>query len=185
MTWNVLLPVKPRGQRKTRLAAHYDAAARDTLVERMLDHVVTILRQRGDITRIVVLSRDRPAPGSDWIEDRGAGLNRELEVAAAALPGADLLVMLPDLPLLVGSDVDALLAAARKTGAAIAPDRHGRGTNAIALTRKRTRTFLFGEDSRTAFSRAYADACLVCTAGLAQDCDHFQDVDAIKAATAL
>ena len=68
--------------------------------------------------------------------------------AWAMLGGANgLLTVLPDLPLLSGDDVRALLAAATCEGAVIAPDRHGLGTNALLLAPPDAIPPSFGIDS--------------------------------------
>jgi 2-phospho-L-lactate guanylyltransferase len=57
------------------------------------------------------------------------------------------LIIHADLPFLNLDDVEALIAGATSTGVAIAPDRHGLGTNAIALMRGVNFDSQFGVES--------------------------------------
>src|SRR3546814_20566370 len=87
-----------------------------------------------------------------------------------------------DLPLLVPEEIDALIQAAGG-GCALAPDRHGSGTNAIALMAAAPFEFAFGENSlalhRTTSGRR---AAIVRRLGLSLDVDTPDDLDAAIAA---
>ncbi|MGH8328455.1 MAG: 2-phospho-L-lactate guanylyltransferase, partial [Steroidobacteraceae bacterium] len=77
-------------------------------------------------------------------------LNEALTAAAleARQRGAERLVLVhADLPLLEPEEVTALIEASKASGLAIAPDRHGRGTNALCLTWPPAVRFEFGPDS--------------------------------------
>lgn len=174
--WTAIVPLKAVG-RKTRLAPGVAALDRDRLAEAMLERVLTALRASRGVGRIVVLSPDRPAAADiGWAPDHGRGLNAELQ---AADPGGALLVIHADLPLVTAEDVDALLAAAQAGGGAIAPDRHGLGTNALALADGFRLRLAFGVGSFAAHRAQAPDALTAVTRpGLALDVDTMDDLDA-------
>jgi 2-phospho-L-lactate guanylyltransferase len=121
---------------------------------------------------VLVLSQARPAHWAGaWRADSGLGLNAELQAARAEI-AEPMLVLHSDLPLLRSADVLQLIEAAETAGLAIAPDRHGSGTNALALADKRPFAFAFGPDSyrrhRAQISSAWR---LVPAPGLAIDID--------------
>jgi 2-phospho-L-lactate guanylyltransferase len=147
MSWTAVVPFKPAGERKTRLAEILSAEQRESLAEQLFAHVLAILGGVPRIASIVVLAQIRPADwAGSWRADTGLGLNAELQTARGEIAGP-MLVLHSDLPLLQGGDVLRLIDAAESAGLAIAPDRHGNGTNAIALADKRPFAFAFGPDS--------------------------------------
>ena len=146
--WNAIVPWKTAGQRKTRLAPTLSPPERDRLAQALFDHVIGVLDACPGIGRIGILSETRPntplgRADRDWLPDGGLGLNAELQ--ALQIAGARLVIH-ADLPLVTPEDVEALLSAARG-GAAIAPDRHGSGVNALALEAGVSMEFQFGPDS--------------------------------------
>jgi 2-phospho-L-lactate guanylyltransferase len=175
MTWTALLPLKAAGARKTRLSGVLSADQRDALTERLLAHVGDVLRASPAIARIILVA-PQPVAGwpDDWIADKGRGLNAELAATRAMLGAVPLMVLHADLSLLEAADV-AALAEAGAGGCAIAADRHGRGTNAIALMPGRAFRFAFGPGSLAAH-RKQAGAVLVERAGLALDIDTPEDL---------
>jgi 2-phospho-L-lactate guanylyltransferase len=177
VTWSALVPLKLGPERKSRLAARLSAAERAHLSDTMAAHVLATLKPC--VTRVEVLAPVRVGDWQ-WREDLGRGLNAELIAARAEIAGP-LLVVFADLPLLTSDDVRALLAAAERAGVAIAPDRAGEGTNAIALADARSFRFAFGEGS---FARHRAEAPgaeIVLRQGLALDVDTPGDLDAATA----
>lgn len=158
MGWTAIVPLKHGADRKSRLAARLSVAERIALSERMVRHVLAVLAALPDVTDIAVLS-PQPVPElpARWLEDKGRGLNEELTAARGALGDRGLVVLHADLPLVERDDISALIAAAEAFGAAIAPDRHGTGSNAVALTPGTPFVFAFGPGS---FRRHMADAQL-------------------------
>lgn len=147
MSWTAIVPFKPAGERKTRLADTLSAGQREALAEQLFDHVLAVLGEQPRISSVLVLSQVRPSHWSGaWRGDGGRGLNAELQAARADIAGP-ILVLHSDLPLLIPANVIQLLDAAEATGLAIAPDRHGGGTNALALGDERPFAFSFGADS--------------------------------------
>src|SRR5262245_55131566 len=127
-TW-ALIPIKPRAQCKTRLSSILTAAQRELLARQLLAHVLATVRAAGGIDRIALISRERDDVADDvtLLADSGGDLNATLEagVDQALAAGASTVLILPaDLPHLMTSDVERLLAGAQAAGIAIAPDRH-------------------------------------------------------------
>lgn len=181
MIWRVVVPIKQPGTRKSRLAGSLDAAARDELAERMFHHVMRVIAMVPD-TVPVALSPTRPAGWQGaWLADWDA-VNPMLATLRHDELSHGFCVINADLPLLCRDDVSAMLAAAAQAGIAIAPDRAGSGTNAVALAPGNTIGFHFGPDSFAAFSRAAGTpARTVKTPGLATDVDYAEDIAAIGA----
>jgi len=134
------------------------------------------------VGRIILLSPIATPGASEWRRDEGRGLNAELTDLRATLGDMPMLVVHGDLPLLVPGDLDALTDAA-DGGCAMAPDRHGSGTNALALRGDFPLAFAFGENS-CALHQAGAKgrATLVRRPGLMIDVDTPEDLDAAVAA---
>ncbi|WP_068070554.1 2-phospho-L-lactate guanylyltransferase [Novosphingobium lentum] len=186
MNWTAVVPLKAAGTRKTRLtgALHDDAHA--ALTVDMARHVIATLATVAAIGSIRVLSPAPEAmPGTDWEPDRGEGLNAELDRVCQALEGQRLLIIHADLPLLSAGDVDALIAAAEADGAAIAPDRHGQGTNALALRAAARIGLAFGPDSFARHLQRLPGAATVRREGLALDIDTADDIAAARRALPL
>ncbi|MGA2342036.1 MAG: DUF2064 domain-containing protein, partial [Steroidobacteraceae bacterium] len=134
-TW-ALVPIKPRALCKTRLASVLAPAQRLALVRSMLGHVLATLRATPAIRHIALVTSERDEVADDVLrlDDCGGDLNAGLEsaVSHAFAAGASTVLILPaDLPLVCVRDVREMLRAARRTGIAIAPDRHESGTNAV------------------------------------------------------
>ena len=177
MIWTAIVPLKLGPERKSRLAGRLSQAEREGLADAVAAHVLNTLATVEAINRIVVLA-PRPFGENEWRKDEGRGLNAELSAARAAM-GGPLLVIHGDLPLLSVQDVDALLAAAPLTGVAIAPDRHGGGTNAIALVAGSSFGFAFGPDSRAVHAPGAVE---IMAPGLTHDLDTTDDLEALLAA---
>ncbi|MCS6773306.1 MAG: 2-phospho-L-lactate guanylyltransferase [Anaerolineae bacterium] len=152
-----LIPVKPLPHSKSRLSRTLTPESRAQLVHDSLRHVVYALRAVPEIQRTVVVSRD--AQVAEWAEWFGAahfcesrrGLNAALEEARAQFSLADgLLVLASDLVALSSVDVRELIRRGHEVPSrcvVIAPDRRGRGTNALLLKPPNAIPFAFGEGS--------------------------------------
>ena len=178
MSWTAIVPFKPAGERKTRLAEVLSADERDSLAEQLFAHVLTVLGAAPRIASVLVLSRLRPSHWTGpWRADTGLGLNPELQAARAAIAGP-VMVLHSDLPLLAAHDLDKLIDSAERAGLAIAPDRHGSGTNAIAIADGRRFAFSFGADSYRLHRRQIDHGWrMVPAPGLAIDIDTPEDLD--------
>lgn len=183
MNWTAVLPLKMGPNRKSRLASRFSALARAALSDHMAQGVVDALKACGSVGRIILLSPQPVAAlAAEWRCDAGRGLNEELEALRHRVARAPLLVVHGDLPLLTPDDVEALAAAAERHGCALAPDRHGAGTNAAAIGQGQAFTFAFGEGSLARHVASAADAAIVRRAGLSIDIDTPDDMDAALAA---
>ena len=132
-----IIPVKAPGQGKSRLAEVLSPAERAALVAAMLGRVVEAARGCPAIAQVALVSpSDHGFTGRVALLPDAAGtLNGALMEAVAALreaPPKRLLVIAADLPGIDARDV-AMLAKAAEASIAIAPDRHGSGTNALSL----------------------------------------------------
>ena len=168
--WHAVVPIKPVPERKTRLQGCLTSKEIETLTERMLRHVLDVAARVEAIGAVTVLGSQRPCWWHGrWIADSGPGLNAALAAAALAVPDR-LVIVHADLPALQPDDLAALLAAA-ESGAALAPDRRGTGTNAIALRDARNFAFVFGSDSFARHCATLPGCGVVRRAGLGLDID--------------
>jgi len=180
-----IVAVKSRVHCKRRLSAVLEPQERLELVRRMLDHVLAAAAGSTHVDRVLVVSpeRDDLRESIDLVTDAGIGLNEALELARghARAQGAREIVVLPaDLPRLATEDVDALIAAGRGAGVAIAPDRRHAGTNALYLPASADVAFSFGARSLHAHiararSRGF-EPSLICRAGFEFDIDMPEDL---------
>ncbi len=152
----------------------------------MLRHVVRVAQAASHVRQVALLGPSRLGMAEDipLLADPGTGLNPALQsvMAAMAREGADrLIVLFADLPKLKAQDVE-LLASAPPGTVAIAPDRHGTGTNALSLPLPEAQgfTFAFGPDS---FALHHAEAErlginleVIHSQGLARDIDVPEDL---------
>jgi 2-phospho-L-lactate guanylyltransferase len=170
--WTALVATKQGHAAKSRLSDLLDLPARTALAGAMAAHVVACLHAVEAVAQVRVIAPAAPVPpGTIWMPDTGGGLNAELRSACARLADRPIFVIHADLPFLGPDDVTAFLAAADRAGAAIAPDRHDRGTNALALSRGHTPAFAFGSDSFARHFGQWPDAAIVRRRGLAFDLD--------------
>ncbi len=176
--------VNKRALCKTRLATVLPYAVRTSLVERMLQHVVSVLQATCEVDQVAVVSPEswKLAAGVLAIGDAGFGLNDALTHAAcvAEEAGADRLVIIhADVALLKAADVSALIRAADRTGLALAPDQKGNGTNALCVRLPTELDFAFGPRSlqrHMGIAARHALApTLVRRPGLAFDMDEIED----------
>ncbi len=188
-----LVPVKARAEGKSRLAPVLDPHARIALIRSMLAHVLGVLSAAPGIDHVAIASPERDVVPSyiHLLPEQDRGLNRALGRAVATLKrlGAHEVLVLPgDLPCVGTDDVAMLLARMRAGGCALASDRPGRGTNAIALDLRRLGPkefrFRFGGGS---FARHVRQAGalglgpqIVRTPGLGLDLDEPQALGAVK-----
>jgi 2-phospho-L-lactate guanylyltransferase len=184
-TW-ALIPIKARGAGKTRLSGVLCEREREGLVEAMLAHVVEVAE--AVVARVVLVGprREGVGAGLDRIEDVGGGLNAALDHALAEIAGrsdapARLIVLPADLPCLAVEDIERLAQLPPGT-IGIAPDRHGRGTNALSLPLPEAAglRFYFGTDSaalhRTAAEILGLNAVTITAPGLEKDIDEPGDL---------
>lgn len=181
MQWTAVIPLKAEPLRKSRLAPAVDAERRVALSHALYRHVVDCVSRAGLFEDGIVLSPSPPLADAPvrWWDDEGRPINAALARVREAIPG-HLVVINADLPLLEPADLVALAEAAAHGGCAVAADRHGSGTNAIALLPGIPFTFSFGPDSLHAhLHSAGGDGQCVQRPGLAHDIDTLADIDAL------
>lgn len=182
MSWTAILPLKLGGERKSRLAPRLTPDQRVRLSDHMAAIVLHCLRTSPLIRRVILLAPVTIPGDAEWRRDEGRGLNAELTALRAGLGDVSLLVVHGDLPLLAPQDIDALVAAADK-GCALAPDRHGSGTNALAVAQGFPLDFAFGVNSCALHRQgARGKATVVRRPGLMMDIDTTEDLDAAMVA---
>jgi 2-phospho-L-lactate/phosphoenolpyruvate guanylyltransferase len=179
--WRVLVPIKQGNDGKSRLGSMMGEGARVGLAERMAAHVLEVLQSCFKSEQVTIMSPHRPEGwNGGWLRDQGRGLNPELTDWRKAQGEAAILIIHADLPLLSAEDVGELIKAAQG-GAAIATDRAGEGTNAVAISDGREFTFRFGAGSRTLHCRQYPDMPVLEREGLMSDLDTPDDARFVSA----
>lgn len=152
----LLVPVKPFGEGKSRLAEHLSSEARHRLSQAMLAHVLQTGQSANVLAGVLVVSRDPQAlaqaeqGGVHTLLETGHDLNGALTQASqqAVANGAEAVLVLPaDLPLLTPEDVQQLytLGSAQRS-VVLTPSPDG-GTNALLLHPPGVINFTFGPDS--------------------------------------
>lgn len=156
-----IVPVKPLGRGKSRLAKVFTQEERVNLNRHMLSNTLMTLKQIPEIEHILVVSRDQAAlslareVGARTVQENGnPNLNIALEratIVAKTYATRGVLIVPADLPLITSEDVYSML---YRVGdppvVVVAPDRHRRGTNALLVCPAGLIEYQFGPDS---FSR--------------------------------
>ncbi|RIK42315.1 MAG: 2-phospho-L-lactate guanylyltransferase [Chloroflexi bacterium] len=184
-----LLPVRRLDDAKGRLGPTVSPEDRAGLALALLQRAICALFD-GGVERVAVITRDErlidnpPDPRLDILQQVDRGLNPAVVAGQrwAESVGADaLLIVLPDLPLVRGADIAAVLAAVPSVpGAVLAPDRHNTGSNALLLAPPGCIAPAFGEGSapahRAALSAAGVPWSEVRRPGLSLDLDTPDDL---------
>jgi len=149
--------VKRFGAAKQRLAAGIDDERRAAVVAAMLGDVLEAIEGARSIERTIVVTGEPVAAdlatsaGAEVLPDpdEGGHSGAALTGVARALElGADCAVLLPgDCPLLDPRELERLLTGMPERFVAVVPDRHGTGTNALALAPPAAIRPAFGEGS--------------------------------------
>ena len=158
MTLWAIVPVKPLRRGKSRLAGMLTEDERTVLNQELLEHTLKILSSLKELDQVLVVSRDPHAltiarnHGAKTVQEDGQPqLNTALAratVMAQVHSIRGILVLPADLPLLTADDVIALIdRAAKPPVVVIAPDRHGKGTNALLMVPAGQIEYDFGEGS--------------------------------------
>ena len=174
-----VIPIKPFGVAKQRLAPRLDAAARSRLGKAVAANTIAAIAaaqlEVAVITGDPAVAEFALAKGAQVIDDHGGSLSEAAAQAAeAALEGW--LIVLADLPLLVPEDVAALVSARPARGFAIAPAADG-GTSAIAGSGRFAFSYGPGSFSRHLAAVARAPHAVVVRLGLAVDMDTPADLE--------
>jgi 2-phospho-L-lactate guanylyltransferase len=166
-----IIPVAPLEAAKSRLGGALDAEERQDLAEGLLAITVATALEVDLLADVLVVSPDpevltRAATlGARTLRQRTSGLNAGLgegreDVIAG---GAAVVVVLPiDLPFVtvaaINAVLQALVQASGEPAVVLVTDRHGSGTNVLALRPPSVIDFHFGPDSRRAHREAAAAA---------------------------
>jgi 2-phospho-L-lactate/phosphoenolpyruvate guanylyltransferase len=153
-----VLPVKRFYAAKQRLAVGLDGERRRTLAAAMVADVLEAIGAARTIERTIVVSGDPIAQelaaeaGAEVVpdpEDAGHVEAALAGIARAEVEEAACVVLLPgDCPLLDPRELDRLLTGLPERYVGIVPDRHGTGTNALALSPPDAIVPAFGPGSR-------------------------------------
>lgn len=169
-----IVPVGTLAGAKTRLGETLDAEERQDLVDRLLAGTLRAALAVDTLDDVVVVSPDREVLeraaelGARTLRQRTRGLNAGLREARedVVAGGATAVLILPiDLPFVTAEAVTAVVRALARPSATSRPrgdvvlvtDRHGTGTNVLALRPPDVIEFAFGKGSR-ADHRAAAEA---------------------------
>lgn len=152
-----VITIKRFGQAKQRLADSIDPKLRQRLAEAMLVDVLDAVAGARMLAGIVVVTGDprarEMAVRADAKvvkdpEDGGHSAAAMLGTRKAEALGADRVILLPgDCPLLDPREVDRLLTGMPSPWLSVVPDRHGTGTNALAIAPPDAIEPSFGEGS--------------------------------------
>jgi 2-phospho-L-lactate guanylyltransferase len=153
-----VLPVKRFNAAKQRLAAGLDGERRRTLMAAMVGDVLEAIGEARTIEHTILVTGDPAAQelaaeaGAAVVPDPEDGGHVEAAlagIARAEADGASCVVLLAgDCPLLDPRELDRLLTGVPERYVGIVPDRHGTGTNALALSPPGAIVPAFGEGSR-------------------------------------
>ena len=180
--WRAVVPIKLGADTKSRLAGLLSPDERCALGERMARHVLDALEASGLFDQITILSPDRPIWWTgDWTLDRGRGLNAELTAWRAEQVTGPVLIIHADLPLLMTEEVAVFLVTTESSGIALATDRAGTGSNALAIADGRDFAFRFGTDSRARHVAQARKMPVLASTGLAADLDTPDDAIFVEA----
>jgi len=189
-----LVPIKEGRLAKGRLSPHLDARVRQDVFLAMTADVFAALSAARSLHGFAVVTLDPAARemavryGGRVLDcEAGIGHNAAVRCASRELASsqqADAVLIIPmDVPLITAQDVDEILAAQERSGAAItiAPSGDLRGTNAMLLSPPECIKPLFGVDSFVAHcesaTRAGLRYAVAMLPNLALDIDHREDID--------
>lgn len=181
------MPLKAVALAKTRMAPELSAAQRRLLLHRTFERVAVALTAANSVAAVLVVVGDEE--GRRWAADHGfvtmaepagGGLNGALAAADARLGGQATVVVPADLPLVTGSDIDAVAAALPAVpGVVVVPTADG-GTGALLRAPTDVIAPAFGPASAQAHLAAARRAGVagrrLDVAGLALDLDRPADL---------
>lgn len=157
MKATAILPVKRFSAAKQRLAAAIEDERRTALIAAMLQDVLAATAEARSLERTLVVTGEpraeelAKAAGAELVADpdRGGHSGAALAgIARARELGAECALLLPgDCPLLDPRELERLLTGLPRSFVAVVPDRHGTGTNALALAPPDAIQPAFGEGS--------------------------------------
>lgn len=155
----VVLPIKPFGDAKERLATGLTPPQRKVIAEAMVRDVFAALAHAREVEAVVVISAEPKIAELAGVLAAAVIADQRIGHSEAAMLGAgwatdngfDKVVMLPgDCPLLDPQELDDLIVRTREDRVefAVVPDRMGTGTNALVIAPPTAVAPSFGPDSR-------------------------------------
>jgi 2-phospho-L-lactate guanylyltransferase len=195
MTLWAIVPVKPLRRGKSRLAGTLNEDERTKLNRDLLQHTLETLSDLKEVDGVLVVSRDpnvlhiaRDHGARTVQEDGQPELNTALKratIVAQVYATRGVLVLPADLPLITRDDILTLIKRATEPPVVvIAPDRHGKGTNALLISPPGLIEYDFGENSFQrhcdAIKKAGARLEIVELPSLGLDLDVPEDFELIK-----
>jgi 2-phospho-L-lactate guanylyltransferase len=189
MLW-ALVPAKLGSAVKSRLGVVLTQAERTALAHAMLSDVLAVLRDVGALQGVAVITRDdsvaelAAAHAAVALREGGAGgLNEGVAegIAGCQARGASgVVIVMGDLPLLAGSEIDHVIGLLPERGVVVVPSFDGTGTNVLAMRPPGLLRTQFGADSlarHDAAAAALAIAPVRCPLrGAALDVDTVEDL---------
>jgi len=152
-----VLPIKRFDAAKQRLAASVDRERRRALAAAMVADVLEAIGEARTVDRTIVVSGDPLAQeiaasaGAEVVSDPSDAGHVEAALAGIARAEAGeagcVVLLAGDCPLLDPRELDRLLTGVPERYVGIVPDRHGTGTNALALSPPSAIVPAFGEGS--------------------------------------
>jgi 2-phospho-L-lactate guanylyltransferase len=197
MTLWAIVPVKPLGRGKSRLAGVLTKQERTELNSQLLIHTVNTLHSIPEIEHILVVSRDQGAlslaraHGARTVQEKGAPeLNVALTRATLVAKGyatRGVLIIPSDLPMITKEDIYAMLDKIQNPPVVVvAPDYRRVGTNALLVCPAGLIEYDFGPNSferhceRARKSGARLEICEL--PSIALDMDVPEDLDKVSEA---
>ena len=196
MTLWAIVPVKPLRRGKSRLSGVLSEDERTSLNHCLLANTLDVLASVSQIEHTLVVSRDPQAlalaraHGARTVQEQGLP-QLNIAIARATVVAINhavrgVLILPADLPLLTGTDVQALVERATEPPVVvISPDRHGHGTNALLVSPTGRIHFSFGAGSferHCGLARKAGARLEICDRpNLALDVDLPQDLELVKA----
>lgn len=157
MKATAVLPVKRFGAAKQRLAPGMGSTHRAELAAAMLEDVLEAIAATRSVERTIVVSSEPRAVAlaraavTELVADPDEGGHSGAALAGIARArelGAECVVLLPiDCPLMAPRELERLLTGMPGRYVGVVPDRHGTGTNALALAPPDAIEPAFGEGS--------------------------------------
>lgn len=195
MTLWAIVPVKPLGRGKSRLAGVLSQKERTDLNRHLLVHTVNTLTSMPEIEHVLVISRDLEAlalareHGARTVQENGSPhLNLALAratVIARSYITRGVLIVPADLPLITIEDVRAMLELAKEPPVVVvAPDHRQQGTNALLVCPTGLIEYDFGPGSfhrhceRARQAKARLEICKL--PSLALDVDLPEDLEMVE-----
>ncbi len=192
-----LIAVKPPAESKMRLGSILTGANKERLTLILFSHVLDCFVETFSAPQVLVVSRSAEMlalatqrgavavieSGNDQNAALSAGAQLALERGATRLVSAS-----ADLPFLTPDDLRQMLSATQARSVTIAPDRHRKGTNALAMSPPLAMPYLHGIDSYRLHCNAAKRAGLAVRSverrGLSHDIDDPDDLRDFQAGSA-